>query len=72
MSTRCVICKNGSTHPGKTTVTLGRYGTILVVRGVPAQVCRNCGEEYVDETAATSLCQTAEDREQECSCRGEP
>jgi YgiT-type zinc finger domain-containing protein len=61
MSTRCVICKNGNSHPGKATVTLEREGTTLIVRGVPAEVCENCGEEYVDESAATSLLKTAEE-----------
>lgn len=61
MRTRCMICKNGSTHLGKATVTLEREGTTLIVRGVPAEVCENCGEEYVDEDAATSLLKTAEE-----------
>lgn len=57
----CVICKNGKTRPGRATVTLEREGTTLIVRGVPAEVCENCGEEYVDEAAATSLLKTAEE-----------
>jgi YgiT-type zinc finger domain-containing protein len=61
MSTRCVICKNGKTRPGRATVTLEREGTTLIVRGVPAEICENCGEEYVDESAATSLLKTAEE-----------
>ena len=58
---RCVICKKGNTRQGKATVTLERDGTTLIVRRVPAEVCENCGEEYVDETAATSLLKTAEE-----------
>jgi len=57
----CVICKNGKTRPGRATVTLEREGTTLIVRGVPAEICENCGEEYVDESAATSLLKTAEE-----------
>ncbi len=57
----CVICKNGKTRPGKRTVTLEGDGTTLVVRGVPAEVCENCGEEYVDEAVAASLLKTAEE-----------
>jgi YgiT-type zinc finger domain-containing protein len=57
----CVICKNGKTRPGRATVTLEREGTTLIVRGVPAEVCENCGEEYVDEAAATRLLKTAEE-----------
>ncbi len=57
---RCVICKQAETKPGWATVTLERHGLTLVVKRVPAQVCPNCGEEYVDETAAAGLLQTAE------------
>jgi YgiT-type zinc finger domain-containing protein len=52
---RCLICREGETRPGTATVTLERGGATLVVRGVPARVCANCGEEYVDEQAAASL-----------------
>lgn len=45
---KCVVCKHGETRPGTTTVTLIRDGTTLVVKGVPASVGSNCGEEYVD------------------------
>ncbi|MGH6662969.1 MAG: type II toxin-antitoxin system MqsA family antitoxin, partial [Rhodospirillales bacterium] len=45
---------------GKATVTLERDGVILVVKGVPARVCGNCGEEYVDEEAARRLLEAAE------------
>jgi YgiT-type zinc finger domain-containing protein len=58
---RCVICKNGETHPGKTTVTLERDGMTLIVRSVPAEICDNCGEEYVDSTASARLLETAEE-----------
>ena len=51
----CAICKIGDTRPGQTTVTLERDRTTLVVRGVPAAVCGNCGEEYVDEHATSGL-----------------
>ncbi len=58
---KCVICKNGQTKPGRATVTLERQETTLVVKNVPAEVCTNCGEEYVDEKAASRLLKTAED-----------
>lgn len=56
----CVICKHGEIGQGKTTVTLEREGTTVVIKGVPARVCRNCGEEYVDEDTAQQLLKTAE------------
>lgn len=45
----CVICKQGETHPGKATVTLERGGATVVIKGVPAMICENCGEYYLDE-----------------------
>jgi YgiT-type zinc finger domain-containing protein len=56
----CPICKHGDRMPGVATVTLSRGGLTLVVKGVPATVCNNCGEEYVTEEAATQLLSTAE------------
>jgi YgiT-type zinc finger domain-containing protein len=58
---KCVICKNGETKPGKVTVTLERGSMTLVVKAVPAEVCSNCGEEYVDEETTARLLQTAEE-----------
>ena len=56
---KCVLCRNGETVDGKTTVTLERDRTVLVIRGVPAQVCENCGEAYVDELVTDGLLQVA-------------
>jgi YgiT-type zinc finger domain-containing protein len=58
---RCVICKKADTVAGVTTVTLERNGFTLVVKGVPAQVCPNCGEDYVNEEVTEQLLQTAEE-----------
>jgi YgiT-type zinc finger domain-containing protein len=57
---KCLICKKGSTKPGTTTVTLEKDALIVVIRGVPAQVCTNCGEAYVDERVASELLNSAE------------
>lgn len=58
---KCLICKQGETKPGKTTVTLERNGMTLVFKGVPANVCVNCGEEYVDEKTTKQLLKAAEE-----------
>ncbi len=58
---QCVICRVGETTAGTATVTLERDSLTLVVKGVPALVCANCGEEYVDEATATGLLATAEE-----------
>ena len=57
---KCVVCKNGETRPGKTTVTLEKNGATLVFKGVPADVCANCGEEYVDSEITAALLKSAE------------
>jgi YgiT-type zinc finger domain-containing protein len=46
-------------EPGFVTVTLEPAGTTLVIKRVPALVCDNCGEEYVDEAVAAELMHTA-------------
>ena len=56
----CVICKEGHTQPGKTTVTLERTGMTIVFKDVPAQVCATCSEAYVDEKISSSLLNAAE------------
>ena len=57
---KCVICKQGETRPGTTTITLERGAFTMVVKAVPAQVCQNCDEAYVDETTTKALLKTAE------------
>jgi YgiT-type zinc finger domain-containing protein len=49
------------TRSGKATVTLERDGTTLVIKNVPAQVCSNCGEEYVAEEITARLLKAAEE-----------
>jgi len=58
---KCVICKHGETRSGTTTVTLEREGMTLVFKGVPAQVCQNCGEAYLDEATTARLLATAQE-----------
>lgn len=58
---KCAICRHGETRPGKTTVTLERGGTTLVIKAVPARICDNCGEAYVDEEIARQLLGTADE-----------
>lgn len=57
---KCVVCKTGETKPGKVVVTLVRDSATLVFKDVPAQVCQNCGEEYVDQKVTSSLLASAE------------
>jgi len=57
---KCVICHQGETRPGTATLVLERDGRTVIVKHVPAQVCENCGEEYVEEVAAAAALDSAE------------
>jgi YgiT-type zinc finger domain-containing protein len=57
---KCPICRNGSTQAGYASVILERAGVTLVFKCVPAQVCDNCGEEYIDEGVTRGLLDQAE------------
>ena len=58
---RCVICKGGETSKGVTTVVLKRGGTTLVFSEVPAEICDNCGEEYITSDMNRELLTIAND-----------
>jgi YgiT-type zinc finger domain-containing protein len=57
----CVICKNGTTEPGKVTVTLEKEGSIIAIKEVPANVCVNCGEYYLSPEMTNAVLKKAED-----------
>jgi YgiT-type zinc finger domain-containing protein len=57
---KCVICNYGETEPSTVTVTLERDAMTLVFKQVPAWVCANCGEAYVDEAITAQLLEDAE------------
>jgi len=58
---KCVVCKQPELYPGKATVTLERDSVTIVIKGVPASVCPNCGEEYIDEEITRKLLAEAEE-----------
>ena len=51
----CSICRHGETQPGTTTVTLQRDALTFVAKDVPAMVCANCGEEYLDASTTEQV-----------------
>ena len=57
---RCLICKQADVESGWATVTLERGGLTLVFKRVPARVCPNCGEEYVNDDVTAQLLTSAE------------
>jgi YgiT-type zinc finger domain-containing protein len=58
---KCAICKSGETHPGNTTVTMTRGEATIVVKNVPADVCDNCGEYYLDDAISAKILDMAEE-----------
>ncbi len=58
---KCVICKNGQTNNQAVTVTLEQHGKTFVFKDVPALVCENCGEQYIEEDTSRRLLSLALD-----------
>lgn len=58
---QCTMCKKGETKGGKSTVTLTEGKFVIVFRNVPANVCRDCGEEYISEKSTKTLLETAKE-----------
>lgn len=52
---RCAICRTGETRPGVADEVLSHEGTTVVIKGVPAEVCDNCGEPYFDADVTREL-----------------
>lgn len=57
---KCVICRNGETRPGETTVSLQRGETTVILKHVPADICENCGEYYLASDTAGLVLEKAE------------
>lgn len=52
---KCGICGHRGTKNGTTTIPLERGEFLLVMRDVPAEICENCGEAYLDEKTTSRL-----------------
>jgi len=58
---KCVMCKQGETQPGTTTMTLERGATTVVFKYVPAEVCDTCAEAYLDAATTRHLLHIVEE-----------
>ena len=58
---KCVICKHGETTEGNVTVALHRGESVVIIKAVPAHICSNCGEYYLDEPVASQVFGQAEE-----------
>ncbi len=56
---KCAICKHGETQTGFTTIVLEKNETVLVFKQVPAQICDNCGEEYISSQTNKGILEKA-------------
>jgi YgiT-type zinc finger domain-containing protein len=57
---KCAICKTSNTAPGTATVTLQRGDSVVVIKEVPAEVCGQCGEYYLDDSTTAKVLAMAE------------
>ena len=55
------IRRHGETYPGTTTVTPERGALTFVAKDVPAMVCANCGEDYLDSSTTEQARRMAEE-----------
>lgn len=58
---KCMICKHGETENGFTTVTLEKNGSTIVFKHVPALICDNCGEKYIEDKITSELLTSAKE-----------
>jgi YgiT-type zinc finger domain-containing protein len=58
-SLKCTEC-GGEVVAGKTTLTFERLGITVEVQAVPARVCQQCGEEFVDGPVAIQVSNLAD------------
>jgi len=58
---KCVICEVGETQRGTTTMAVERGTATIVIKQIPAKVCENCGEAYVDSETAGHVLEMIEE-----------
>jgi len=57
----CPTRRRSETYPGTTTVTLERGALTFAAKDVPAMVCANCGEDYLDSSTTEQAQRMAEE-----------
>ena len=57
---KCPICRFGEMKDGFTQVVLNRCNATIIFRNVPAKICDDCGEYYLDEETAKDIYSRAE------------
>lgn len=52
---KCLICKHDRFKQGTTILPIERGNAILLITDIPARVCENCGETYIEEETAQGV-----------------
>lgn len=50
----CFMCK-GTLEKKKVNYIVDLEETIIIIKGVPAKVCKQCGEEYFDDKTSENI-----------------
>ncbi len=59
---KCLVCKHNRFKKGTTLLPIERGKAILLITEIPARVCANCGEPYLDEATAQDVQTLANER----------
>lgn len=59
---KCLVCKNNTFEVGTTMLNVERGAAILVITEIPARVCTNCGERYIEADTARDVQRLANDK----------
>src|SRR5438094_3731661 len=51
----CLVCKPNRFKKGTTILPIERAKAIVLITDIPARVCENCGETYLDEETAQEV-----------------
>lgn len=51
----CIFCKHQKMERGKTILPIERDNEILLITDIPARICANCGEAYIEEDTSMSV-----------------
>lgn len=54
-SMTCLVCKDKRFRKGTTILPIERGKAIVLITDIPARVCENCGETYLDEETAQDV-----------------
>jgi len=59
---KCLVCKHNRFKKGTTILPIERGKAILLITDIPARVCTNCGEPYLNEETAQDIQELANER----------